>query len=145
MRKVSSLAFAGLHSLALAAATATSAKSYSYQNFQAIGFGIYTGSAPAILGINETCVQETRGGGQNDPRCTSGLTIDDPFSQRKLCLECLIFNPECQCNIDDMVCHQQTGVLDSFEASCYLGKENINQDVIGRVAIWKLPSKELFK
>ena len=117
--------FALLQLLAAPAAART------YSHFQAIGFGIYTGSAPAVLGINQTCVGETKDG----TICPSGSAIDDPFSGKKLCLECLLWNHECQCDIDDMACRQHTGILDNFEASCYLGKENIVDDVTGRVAI----------
>lgn len=118
--------------LSLAAVPSDASK--IYQNFQALGFGIFTGSAPAILGINETCVAETSKDATHS-NCASGVAIDDPYSGRKLCLECLITNPECECSVDDMTCQQHTGVLDSFEASCYLGKDNVTQDVMGRVSI----------
>lgn len=143
MKRGSVLAFAPVLLLLFVSRAARPDNKSSYKYFQALGFGIYTGSAPAILGINETCVQETVGGTSN-PNCPSGMTIDDPFSSRILCLECLISNQECQCSIDDMTCQQHTGVLGSFEASCYIGKENVTQDVMGRIAIMEAAVERAF-
>ena len=95
-----------------------------YENFQALGFGIYTGGAPAVMG--------------KDLKCMANLYCPSRFFIGGVCWDCLIFNPVCECDKNALTCDKMTGFFGDpnfSDVQCYVGNENRTQDILGRIAV----------
>jgi hypothetical protein len=114
-----------------------------YDKFQPLGFSIYTGGAPIVLSSAPTASSS----------CISGVPTQGD--------DCgvVVYNPECQCvatsttvmvgsatnnnnnkNTKTLKCNQgigNIGTTTNQQRECYLGKQNLQEDVAGRMAIMK--------
>lgn len=108
------------------ACLSTGAQCQRYDKFQALGFGIYTGGAPIVLGEPDVaCLMHNN-------ECKVGRHPDGT------CLSCLTLNKDCRCDETTMECKRATGIYGNpkfNEYNCYLGQDDTIKDARQRISI----------